>query len=268
MKRYCIIFFITLLNATLLMAQSKTIGTWKVEKGILVKNNSNDYLGAQYWTIFYSIFPKDITQNYLTHFSLITDGKDGDLGGLVPIDTQNKQWKLEIDTSDMNITNYSEKHIKDYIHTLVHEFGHVLTLNNKQVKPTEDLYQNPEKGYLTSEGYASKDSYLNLFVTQFWEGVLLNKWDRINGISSEQKRLKKLYQFYLKNQDTFLTDYAAEAPEEDIAESWSFFILNDRPSSLNLIKNQKINFFYQFPELIEYRTLIRKNINQYKKTIN
>ncbi len=77
-----------------------------------------------------------------------------------------------------------------------------------------------------------------------------------------------LYQFYLKNQGTFLTDYAAEAPEEDIAESWSFFILNDQPSSLNLIKNQKINFFYQFPELIEYRTLIRKNINQYKKTIN
>ena len=58
--------------------------------------------------------------------------------------------------------------------------------------------------------------------------------------------------FYKIYQDQFLTDYAATSPLEDIAESWAFFVLSPKPE-LNSIANEKILFFYEYPELVALR---------------
>jgi hypothetical protein len=60
-------------------------------------------------------------------------------------------------------------------------------------------------------------------------------------------------------QDQFVTDYAPTSPVEDIAESWTFFVLSPKPE-LNSIANEKILFFYEYPELVELRTQILKQI--------
>jgi hypothetical protein len=46
---------------------------------------------------------------------------------------------------------------------------------------------------------------------------------------------------------------------EDIAESWAFFVLSPKPA-LDSIANEKILFFYEYPELVELRTKILKQI--------
>ena len=58
--------------------------------------------------------------------------------------------------------------------------------------------------------------------------------------------------FYRKYSDQFLTEYAATSPEEDIAESWAFFILSPKPEQ-NSIANEKILFFYEYSELVQLR---------------
>ncbi|NJN80268.1 MAG: hypothetical protein HC797_07255, partial [Anaerolineales bacterium] len=70
---------------------------------------------------------------------------------------------------------------------------------------------------------------------------------------------EQLDDFYYKYEDQFLTDYAVTHPAEDIAESFSFFIFSSQPAG-NTIAEEKILFFYQYPELVELRTKILNNL--------
>ena len=57
----------------------------------------------------------------------------------------------------------------------------------------------------------------------------------------ERKQLNRLIDFYLDHEPEFLSDSATESPEEDIAESWTFFVLSEKP----------------YQELLNYREYIR-----------
>jgi len=237
------------------------VSTWSISAGKLAPNNlPTDELGRRYWDKMTKVLPKALLARYITSFRLYTDGPSEDLGGMSPLDDTNTVWEVDLDTADFNLHNTDSVFILDYTHTLIHEFGHLLTLNVEQVEPTEDKRQKDEKGYLTSEGYARKTSYLGQYVKQFWPEDFLNKWDKIDGIRKDSKRLDGFYDFYLNHENRFTTDYAAESPEEDIAESWTFFVLTDKPEASE-IKRQKVLFFYQFPELVKLRDHIRSNVD-------
>ena len=95
------------------------------------------------------------------------------------------------------------------------------------------------------------------------------------------------YEFHQKYYDQFVTHYAADQPTEDIAESFTAFVLWDEDTiayhkkvctkeGWNLITpwwkwcdkiyrdnsmwEEKIRFFYDFPELVEMRDFIRSNL--------
>ena len=56
-----------------------------------------------------------------------------------------------------------------------------------------------------------------------------------------------------------MTGYAATNPSEDIAESFAFFILNDKAEGESL-PAQKQNFFYAYPELVSFREEARSRL--------
>ena len=56
-----------------------------------------------------------------------------------------------------------------------------------------------------------------------------------------------------------MTDYAATNPDEDFAESYMLFVLKEKPTK-STVADQKILFFYDFPELVEMRDVIRSNL--------
>lgn len=207
------------------------------------------------WTKINTILPKEYMTKYVKELELFTDGVEATLAGVKPIDDSNESWTYGIDPADLPVGNWKEK--EDFLHTLIHEFGHILTLNNTQVEPSELEFQADETRYLTNEGLAKKDSYVNQFIKQFWyEEELLFEWDKIQETRNLDKKLDRLYDFYLAHKTKFHTDYAAESPEEDIAESWYYFVVLDKPTG-QLIKDQKLLFFYGFPELILLRNEIR-----------
>ena len=254
------IIIATLTTSVITIAQNE-IGVWEIKEGTLITNDSLSYssMAQDYFNTINNTLPKDLIDKYVVSLRLFTDGKDGDLGGLNQMNESVDSWQFDLDTADVNIYSKDSIEILDYTHTLIHEYGHLLTLNPSQIELTDDMIQDDNKGYLTSEGYALKDSYLGIFVKQFWDDELLLEWDNIDNKKNENKRVKLLYEFYLSHRDNFVTDYAAESPEEDIAEAWTFFVLSDKPDT-NTVKNQKVIFFYQFPELVEYRQKMRLNI--------
>jgi hypothetical protein len=135
--------------------------------------------------------------------------------------------------------------------TLLHEFGHLLTLNTSQA---EDLTYVCTTEYI-NPGCGQPGSYIDLFFNRFWSDIY-EEWDIIQSIRDPDTRTDRMRNFYAGHQHEFLTTYSATEPAEDIAEAWMFFILAPQPTGETSTAEEKILFFYDFPELVQLRTEI------------
>jgi hypothetical protein len=214
------------------------------------------------WNYFAALIPYEYRE-HLTEFSIFTDGESNTLAAVAQTYNDPELWGLEVDIADTS----------DYYYlsfTLVHEFGHLLTLGPEQVPPSLAIFNNPDDNeiylqelsacstYFPGEGCSKRASYINQFYEQFWTEIY-DEWNEINLEEDEDLYYEKLDDFYYKYEDQFLTDYAATNPAEDIAESFGFFVFAEKPAG-DTIAEQKILFFYQFPELVKLRTEILNNL--------
>jgi hypothetical protein len=152
---------------------------------------------------------------------------------------------------------------KESVHTLIHEYAHVLTLGKTQMQyiPTDldselmmNRFKNKCKTNMVMEGCLYKDSYLNQFIEKFWK----EDFKKIQSAGEDEQ-----LDFYSGREKDFVTDYAATNPGEGIAETFTFFVLKSKPTG-NTIADQKIKFFYNFPELVKLRQVIRTRLDTIK----
>jgi hypothetical protein len=61
-----------------------------------------------------------------------------------------------------------------------------------------------------------------------------------------------------------VTDYASTNPGEDIAETFTYFVLGKKPE-YTTIANQKVLQLYEYPELIHLKNLIQGRILKLSK---
>jgi hypothetical protein len=214
------------------------------------------------WNYFVSIIPAEQRARISGYF-IFTDGEGNHLAAVSQALDDAEQWILHVDILDSQ--NYY-----DLTYTLLHEHGHLLTLSADQVPPSDAIFEHPNnKGiytreaaacpqYFTGEGCSEPDSYINQFFDRFWPYIYAD-WEQIDAEEDENTRATLLQDFYRVHQDQFLSDYAVTSPAEDIAESWTFFVLAPKPE-LTSIANEKILFFYEYPELVELRTQILEQI--------
>jgi hypothetical protein len=228
-----------------------------------LQNQQDDTATQQdIWNYFTTLIPADERQ-ILVEYSIMTDGQDNLLAAVSQTYDDPALWNLEVDIADTNDTY-------NLTYTLVHEFGHLLTLNPDQVPPSIAIFNNPDDeniyleevsacpSYFPGEGCAKPNSYLNTFYNQFWPDI----HDELQDINLEEKDdvyYQRLDDFYTKYQDQFVNEYSATNPEEDIAEAWSFFVLGPKPNG-DTIAEEKILFFYNYPELVQLREQILSNL--------
>jgi len=219
------------------------------------------------WDYFTTLIPASERRS-LAEYSIVTDGEENILAAVTQTPYNPRLWGLEIDIRDsddkLNLT-----------YTLIHEYAHLLTLGPDQVTPSEALFNNPEDdtlyyeestacpNYFPGEGCSRSDSYINTYFDQFWSDIY-DEWLDINLIEEDDTYYEALDDFYYNYEDRFLTDYAATNPEEDIAEAFTFFVLASRPDGDN-VAEEKILYFYDYPELVQLRDEIMSgicNLNQ------
>lgn len=130
------------------------------------------------------------------------------------------RWTLGINETEPYIA--SEKMV-----TYVHEFSHVVSLRDDQV----DYYASEEQcAGFWSEGVCIRaGAYLDDFYTQFYET------DDV-----------------LYTEDSFVSDYAMVNIEEDFAETFAYFVLTTYPQADRIV-DDKIRFFYNYPQFVELR---------------
>lgn len=215
------------------------------------------------WDFVVDVIPADQRAN-VTQFMLYTDGVSGSLGAVEQTDDPH-YWILELDGVDA-------AYFPELSTTLVHEIAHILTLNDEQVTTNFEVFYNPDDMYVYDEavstcdtyflfeGCANPDSYMAVFVDRFWQEIYY-EWDEINYIESDSAYEDALDAFYQNYADQFVSSYAATSPEEDIVESFMYFIFSE--SNGYTIADEKIEFFYEYPELMNLRDRILANLCTY-----
>lgn len=119
--------------------------------------------------------------------------------------------------------------------TMVHEYGHALTLNAGQLNA--DMLSR-SMNYNDISLYR-EDSYMKAFYDLFYSG--------------DKQRS------YADYPEDYVDQYAGESGMfEDIAESFMVFVTSSRPED-DSAAGAKVSFFYEYPELLEIRNYIRGN---------
>lgn len=209
----------------------------------------------QIWNYFAHLVPVS-ERGFLVEFSVMSDGSSNILGGVRRTREDPNTWMLRVDVLDAR-----DQHELTY--TLLHEYGHLLTLESSQVTFDRSVYLDPDDqevyeraqaacpNYFARDGCSLPDSYLSEFFNRYWGSFFL-EWQEIDQAQDDPSYDSMLHNFYKIYADQFLMEYAATSPEEDIAESWAFFILSEKPE-LDSIAHEKILFFYEYPKLIALR---------------
>lgn len=214
----------------------------------------------QIWNYASSLLPPQYLK-WVHQFYVYTDGTDNSLAW---VEAEGDQWILAIDILD------SENPI-DLTESLIHEYGHLITLNSEQVKKVDDVFaigweQNSElcPQFIMPDGCSTSDSYINLFYEKYWKGIF-NEWytnvetKTANSMEEYQRYVTK---FYDNHPDEFVRTYAATNIAEDMAESFMNFILRPKTSESTIVA-QKTLFYYDFPELVALRKQTIQNMCSY-----
>ena len=235
----------------------------KVSKS-LKKDQQNTSSQMQAWQFFTTLIPLQ-DRRMVSEYEVFTDGPSNVLAAVEQSDNNPDKWVVEIDVEDV-------KDKKELAFTVVHEDGHLLTLNSDQVPPDIKVFNDPNNEtlynwesaacptYFTDEGCSRPNSYINKFYDRFWTPIA-SEWKNIDAHSNDSDTTEyynMLYAFYKKHPDQFVDDYATTDPSEDMAETFAYFVYSPKPIG-DMIKDQKILFFYNYPELIQARDQILNN---------
>ena len=226
----------------------------RLEDPDLASDIEADYLDFQadtaaqqaVWRYFATLIPAE-QRPMVTRFAFFSDGPDETLAWASLTDHSDDEWIIAVDLADT--ANQT-----DLTATLIHEIGHVLTLNSDQGSYDVDAVEACDWYVSDATWCASETSYLNSFTDRFWYD-LLPEWEAVYYLEAEDERADAEYEFYETYADEFVSEYAATHPDEDIAESWTLFVLEPKPTD-DTIRSQKILFFYEYPELIDLREQI------------
>jgi len=239
------------------------IARYSVEDGgeLVLISGVDDASYEDLWILMLTLLPTDYVEKYIVEFAVFSSQ---DTLAYVSELSEN-EWEFAISVDDD----------PERVVTVIHEFGHIVALNNTQYEtyPTviEDN-QSPLDDAAYSDGLnqdmaacdtiAFEDgcpiagSYIELFTEEFWDQA------SVEMVVNEELDDSAAY-FFDQNPDAFVSEYAATNPIEDFAESFSYFIcLSDEDfpedgSSYEM--DAKILWFEQFPELVDMRDSIRGN---------
>jgi len=190
------------------------------------------------WNEILSIIPYEYFNGF-DNLMITSDGELNNLGYVIANDSMGSRWSMSVDPDDV-----ADKEL--FYETIIHEYFHYVTLNETQVSYSK----NPNiYTYYDYEVVTNLDSYLNVFSMSFWD---LLRFENQNTVDR--------YLFYLRHESDFVTSYAATDPAEDICETFISFVMTDKPVD-NSVTSQKINFFYEYPELVNLREIIKNNID-------
>lgn len=199
------------------------------------------------WELVKKIVPPSY-RGTMSEFLIYNGDITGSAGFVVETSADLSKWKMGIAINYAYEGGFNAG--GELAYTIIHEFGHILTLNNTQLNAS--ISEAACANYFPGEGCAETNAYINKLYQRFWADI----WSDYTAAQNSQSALQ---QFYIDNQDRFVTNYAATNPGEDIAEVFATFVTRSGGPSGSSIAEQKIQLMYDESELVSLRNYIRSN---------
>jgi hypothetical protein len=224
------------------------------EDNINLSKWNKDSSHEEIWKLFIKIIPLYYRGDFKL-YSVYEDAESDTIASVVQDDSDNAKWNMDVNKALFYDAN-GKLTTKENTHTLIHEFAHVLSLGKTQVdylpenlsfESSIDRFKEKCTSTFLSEGCLKKQSYLQAFITNFWTK---------EEVVATEENGQSIYEW---QESEFVTDYAATNPAEDIAESFTYFVLKPKPEG-KTIAEKKMLFFYQYDELVKLRNLIRNRL--------
>ena len=182
-------------------------------------------------------------------FLIYNGTTSGSAGFVVEIKKDLSSWKMGVAINYAYEGGFNTR--GELAYTIIHEFGHILTLHKDQVDAS--VTQGNCTNYYPGEGCARSNSYINELYQSFWKDIQAEYQTAQTNQSTQQV-------FYDKYKDRFVTQYASTNPGEDIAEVFATFVTKkDKPVGTT-IAEKKILLMYNRSELVAFRNHIRQNL--------
>ena len=202
-----------------------------------------------FWQFFTNLIPQDLRAG-ITQLVLFADEEDGTAAYVAPLsDDDLSKWEMGFNFAYV-WDESGQLNKGETAYTSIHEVAHVLTLNSGQVNVNGASCST----FHTGEGCSNPGAYINLFFDSYWKDIFGEHQ------SIEEDDTEAFYAFYEKYKDRFVSEYAATNPGEDIAESFTNFVLKGLPTG-GSIADQKMQFFYNYEGLVAARQKIRGRID-------
>lgn len=218
------------------------------------KRRIND-LHEDVWDIFVDIATPDFINEYVDQY-LVYDEPKGSIAAFVETRGDASSWTIGVDISDVNLR--SSRSRNELIETFVHEYAHLLTLNGTELNFSRS--RRACNAYAERIGCFKRSAYLAEFVDQFWDDDDLEHADDVREEDDIEDALDRAEDYYDDNPGDFVTEYAAVSPSEDLAESFTFFVFDDKPTGDRKERDQKVLFFYEYDEMKDIRERILKKL--------
>lgn len=196
-----------------------------------------------FFTRFFDLVP-DKYDGYIIDL-LVYEENDNDFDGFVETvpPYRSDTWRLGISESMFEF-NVAEITVSELF---VHEFAHIVSyeaIAGVAASQSSDCHD-----YYDGFDCPPSNSYFKAFADAFWPDDVLDDFAEEGDLLWSDRELR----------DDFITDYAATAPGEDFAESFTNFVLNAKPSGSKL-KYDKVRFFYDYDHLVDLREEIRSEL--------
>jgi len=224
---------------------------------ITLESGTDDVKNQEVWNIFTALIPSWVRKD-IVRYEVSDDARGDTAAHVAQIEGDNTQWLMNVNLDAFYVDGILEP--EESYATLIHEFAHVLTLDKTQVRYTpenasDEIYDRFESKCDTNflqEWCLLEWAYLNDFINTFWSDK-----DYLEKVRNEEVSA------YEDAPESFITDYAATNPGEDIAESFTYFVLRSKPD-WNTIADKKLRFFYDYKQLDSLRKQIRSNLAKLK----
>lgn len=217
------------------------------------------------WQRFNAMFPSQY-RSLVKEFEIATDGP-GNITAYSGLSNKHYgAWVLGIDPADVFPNGQWNKSELDA--SLIHEFGHILFQREGQMRYSKQAFASLGTGryhsavnrarescqtFFTFDACAEPTSYLYHYMYGFWQ-PMLNQWVANAGSPYGKQAFMK------RHNQGFVSSYAASHPVEDMVESFTAFVLRQRPTGNTSLADRKVNFFYQFQEMVNLRAHIRASL--------
>ncbi len=247
-------------------AEGGSITAYKIEGADLIKTKDYDVSGdlkeaqedtdkhQEIWELVKKIIPQRYFPK-ISEFVIYWGAIEESAGYVVETQDDLSTWKLGIAIDEAYYGGFNAD--GELAYTIIHEFGHILTLDNTQLDAS--ISETNCQNYYPGEGCAKTNSYINVIQTNFWSDI----WDEYLDAQDSEKALNDFYNRY---QSYYVTQYAATNPGEDVAEVFATFVTSTTNVTPSTIAEQKIQVMYNRPELVALRDFIRGNINRSKSS--